>query len=138
MNQLNMFHEDIYSAISTDIQALGGNKKVGSQLWPEKSPDKAGELLANCLNRLRAEKLDPEQLLWIISQARKVVSSAALGYIAEQADYEKPKPIEPVDELARLQRDFINAAQAQSEMLAKIQHMTELGNLRAVHPVRGE
>lgn len=134
MDQLNMFFEDIYAALGTDIQALGGNKKVGSQLWPEKSPDKAGELLANCLNRTRPEKLDPEQVVYIITQARQIHSSAAIWHICEQSDYERPQPLEPIDEMAKLQREFIQAAKAQAVMLEKIQHMSALGNLREVKP----
>jgi hypothetical protein len=36
--------------------------------------------------------------------------------------------------MAKLQREFIQAAKAQAVMLEKIQHMSALGNLREVKP----
>ncbi|MFK5950901.1 MAG: hypothetical protein QM500_19285, partial [Methylococcales bacterium] len=82
MEQLALYHEDIYEAIRTAIQALGGAKKVGSSLWPDKSPDKAGELLNNCLNVTRNEKLDPEQVLFISRESRKIGCHAIAEYYA--------------------------------------------------------
>lgn len=69
MQQDSLFHEDIYDALGTDIKHIGGAKKVGVMLWPEKSADKAGENLNNCLNRTRPEKLDPEQIMFIVREA---------------------------------------------------------------------
>lgn len=110
MTQQTLWHEDVYDALTTDIRALQGNKVVGSSLWPEKSPDKAGEHLANCLNRSRAEKLDAEQIVYIISKAREVSSFATMYFIADAANFTHPEPLEPEDQIAKLQREYIEAA----------------------------
>ncbi len=57
MNQPMLWHEDIYEALGTDIQALGGRKKVGTLLWPEMTPQAAGDKLSRALNTEHAEKL---------------------------------------------------------------------------------
>lgn len=111
MEQLNLIHEDIYEAIRTAVQALGGAKKVGSTLWPDKSPDKAGELLNNCLNITRNEKLDPEQLLFLSREARKIGIHSIADYFASDCGYQFT-PIEPKDEMAELQRQYIEAAKS--------------------------
>jgi hypothetical protein len=126
VQQQSLFHEDIYEALATDIQSLGGKKTVGSLLWPEKSPDKAGELVANCLSRSRPEKLDPEQVIFIINRARQIKSAASINFIASTTDYETPRPIEPEDEMAKLQREFIQMAKVQQVALQKIEHMSQL------------
>lgn len=125
MMQAALWHEDIYEALGTDIQALGGNKKVGAMLWPEKSPDKAGEHLANCLNRTRHEKLDPEQVLFVIRKARGVGSYAAIWYMAEFGNFTRPEPIEPEDRKAKLQREYIEAAKEMRRIAEDIERVSE-------------
>ena len=120
-NQPMLWHEDIYEALSTDIQAMGGNKIVGSKFWPEKSPDKAGEHLANCLNRTRNEKLDPEQVIYIIKEARKVNSFSSIWFTADEGSFEKPQPIEPEDEVAKLQREFVEMGKAMQKIASQIE-----------------
>lgn len=127
MEQLPLYHEDIYEAIRTAIQALGGAKKVGSTLWPDKSPDKAGELLNNCLNVTRNEKLDPEQVLFLSREAKKIGCHSIADYYAGDCGY-KLIPIEPKDEMAELQRQFIEA----SKTIQKLSHQIEKTTLKAV------
>lgn len=109
MNQQPLFHEDIYEALRTDIGACGGSKKVGVALFPEKSADKAGELLNNCLNVTRPEKLSPEQMLLIKRLAKQHGSFATVLFECDDIGLTHPTPIEPEDQKAILQRDFINA-----------------------------
>lgn len=67
---------------------VGGNKVVGAQFFPEKPVDKAGEQVADCLNRSRPQKFDPEQVIWILHEARKKDCHAGMYYIAQECDYE--------------------------------------------------
>jgi len=126
MEQENLFHEDIYDVLRTCVQAMGGPKKVGASLWPELAADKAGNRLNDCLNTHRREQLNPEQVLWILFHARQVNCHAGMHFIADHCDYEKPKPIEPDNEYAQLQRDFIRAQKEMKVMMQKMEHMTEL------------
>jgi len=122
MEQLALYHEDIYEAIRTAVQALGGAKKVGSMLWPDKSPDKAGELLNNCLNTTRNEKLDPEQVVYLIAQSQKVGMHSIIDFIGSNCNY-KFSPIEPEDEKAELMKKFIQATQWQKEIAKKMESL---------------
>lgn len=120
MEQERLWHDDIFDATRTAIQRLGGFKIVGAKLWPEKSPDKAGELLANCLNRTRPEKLDLEQFLLILREARKVGCHVIASFICDDAGYAPPQPIEPRDEYAELQRAYINAVGKLEELAERM------------------
>lgn len=118
MNQGALFHEDIYSAYRTDVQAAGGFKAMGSKLKPSLKPDKAGEWLSQCLTADRPEKLSLEDQIFIKAEARKHNSFAALTFEMQELCMSMPTPIEPEDERARLQRDFI-AAVGQLETIKK-------------------
>lgn len=125
MNQVTLWHEDIYEALGTDVQAAGGNKTVGHVLWPEKSPCKAADHLSNCLNRTRNEKLDPEQVILVIGLARKAGASCTMNFICTAADFEQPVPVEPEDEMARLQRDTIEMGKTLQATLTRLEEISK-------------
>lgn len=123
MKQTELFHEDIFEALRTDIQALGGSKVVGAMLWPQLSPDKAGEKLANCLNRTRQEKFDPEEVLFIQREAARVGSLASLSFHADYVSIHRPVVIEPEDEKAQLQKDYIAAVEQISAIAKRLERI---------------
>ena len=98
-------------------------KKVGSALWPDKPLEKAAENLANCLNRCRPEKLDPEQVAFIIREARKQGCFHTLTFISQDAGFMLPQPVEPEDEKAQLQREFIGAAKLIERIGARLEQL---------------
>jgi hypothetical protein len=109
MDQPALFHETFAEALADCVRALGGNKTVGAMLWPEKTIDEARRLLLDSLNPDRPNKLAPEQVLLILREARKVNCHAAIAYINRECGYADPQPIEPEDERAALQREYIAA-----------------------------
>lgn len=115
MTQQPLFCEDIYEALRTIGQAYGGAKKMGALLWPDKPVDKAAELWSNCLNRTRAEKLDPEQVILVLKIGREIGCHAGMEFISKECNY-RYETIEPEDEQARLIREF-NAGAARLERL---------------------
>ena len=127
MEQTPLFFEDVYEAIKTDVMALGGAKAVGLILWPEKK-EKAGDYLNTCLNRARPEKLDPEQVELIIKLAKEAGSYATRYFQCDNTGFTRPTPIEPEDERAKLERDFIEAV----KHLDGIKKQLEKNTLRAV------
>lgn len=106
-----LWHEDILDALKADVMALGGPKEFGHVLWPEKSVMAARSLLLDCLNPDRNQRLTPEQVALVIREARNVGSFCTIGYICQDANLTIPQPIEPEDERARLQKEFIKAVE---------------------------
>lgn len=120
MSQLELIHESIRDAIRSAIQALGGVKKVASQLRPAWEPDRAQKWLSNALDEHRPEKLELEDVVWVLRSAKHVGYHAAMGYFAAECEYQAT-PVEPEDELARLQREYIAAVKQLSLLTPKIE-----------------
>ena len=121
MNQQSLFHETLTEALQDCIRALGGAKAVGHAMRPEKSIDDARRWLLDTLNPDRAEKLAPDQVLWILKESRKVGCHAAMAYIARECGYADPQPIEPEDERATLQREYIAAVKTLSAIQTRLE-----------------
>lgn len=130
MSTPSLFHESLSEALSDCINACGGKKMIGAKLWPEKDPDTAGKLLADCLNEAKREKLSPEQVLLILRLARAKGCHIGMHYIARELGYADPQPIEPEDERAQLQREFIDASRKMQKIADRIEALS--APLRAV------
>jgi hypothetical protein len=126
-----LFHESLADALRECIAVCGGTKAVGAKLWPEKDPDHAGRHLADCLNDAKREKLAPEQVLLVMRMARGRGCHAGMVYLSRELGYTDPQPVEPEDEKAKLQRDYIEAARAMSKMAARIEALEARPGLRA-------
>ena len=122
--QEELFHEDFNAALGHVISALGGNKKVGTDLWPSLSPDAAGKKVSNCLNPDHAQNFHPQDILWILKKAKEAGIHSAMAYIASECGYNMPQPIEPLDEAAQLQKEFINAVQIQERLLRRFEKLS--------------
>lgn len=131
--QQALFHEDALDALRTCVQALGGFKRVGSQMRPDKTIEQASRWLQDCLNPSEREKLDVDQLLWILREARKIGCHAAMHFIARDTGYSDPSPLEPEDERAKLQREFITAAKGFQALVTRMERAgLDLPTLRSV------
>jgi len=125
MEQEPLFYEDIYDAMRHAVQRLGGAKRVGSQIWPDKSADKAGEYLLACLNRDRAEKLSVEQFLWLRREARRIGCHTIAAFENQDGGYAPPQPIEPADEAAELMRLFVESVKKQEQISNRLALLTQ-------------
>jgi len=123
--QPKLFHETLNDALVELVGALGGAKKVGAAIRPEKTVDEAARWVRDCLNADRRERFEPEHVLWLMREGRKANCHAAMDFIADSAGYEC-KPVDPVEEAANLQRQFIESVKVQRRMLDR------LGELGAV------
>lgn len=128
MSQEALFYETFNDALDSVVKACGGAKAVGSKLWPEKTADAAHRLLLACLNEDRVEKLGPEHVLMILRMGRERGAHAAINFLSRESGYADPAPIEPEDEKARLQREFI---EAQREMSKIAERMERFGFIRS-------
>lgn len=123
MDQEPLFFEDIYDALRHAVHRLGGAKIVGASLFPEKMPDKAAEYLLACLNRDRAEKLSMEHFLWIRREARKVGCHVIAAFENQDSGYAPPQPVEPQDEVAELQRQFMANVQSSGRIAQRMEQL---------------
>lgn len=120
MTQPALFVESITDALREVVRACGGPKVVGCKLWPEKTPDAAGRTLSDCLNDARAEKLSPDQVLLLARMGRERGCHAVLAFLAAECGYAPPTPVEPEDERAALQREYIEATKVLAHLAARI------------------
>lgn len=118
-----MFFDDLEDALREVVRHAGGPKCVGAKLWPEVDPDKAARRLMDCLNDTRREILSPAQAMLLLRIGRQVGCHAAMNYLARECGYADPSPIEPEDEVARLQREFVEATKALGALADRIEHV---------------
>lgn len=129
MNQTTLFAEDIHDALRDVVRALGGNKEVGHRLRPELPSNEAGTWLKDCLNPERRERLNPEQVLWLLREGRRVGCHSAINFVCDECGYSRATPIEPIDEAAELQR---RAEILVKELGAITKRLERVGGLRSV------
>lgn len=121
--QLPMFYESYEDAIRDTITGLGGMKVVGNMLWPALPVDDAGRRLAHCLNSEKREKLSPGELQLIRRAARKQGIHILAFYECRDAGYAEPAPVNPADEAAQLQKDFIAAVERLDDIKNRVAEM---------------
>lgn len=121
--QQPLFLEDLDEAIRQTIHGLGGMKKVGHALRPEMSAVDAGKWLANCLNEDKRDRLSPAQLAYIRRAARVEGVHILAAYEAQDAGYAPPVPIEPEDERALLQREFVQASKGFLSLVSRMERV---------------
>ena len=120
-DQIPLFVEDYNEAIRAAVQALGGFKRVGSELKPDLAADAAGRWLSDALNPDKREVLPPSALAWLRRKAREQGVHVIAAFEAQDAGYAPPVPIEPEDERAALMRDFVNASKHLSGIVQLLQ-----------------
>ncbi len=125
-----LFYESINDVLREVVQALGGAKKVGAMMRPQKLIDEAGRWVSDCLNPDRREKFDPEEVQFLLREARKIGMHSAINYICGDAGYSNPQPVEPEDEKARLMREFIEATKQATRNIERMEALSHVG-LRA-------
>lgn len=124
--------ESLNQALVECVKAAGGSATVGPKLWPEKTREAAQRTLLDCLSEDRPAKLSPEQVLLILRLAREKGFHDGMNFIAADLGYGTPVPIEPKDEVAELQRQFIEAVAEQKRNTDRIEKVAARLGLRAV------
>jgi len=127
--QSQLFHDTIFDAIGADIAACGGFKAVAGKLWPAENVVTAATKLRNAINPEQAQKLCPEEVLTIKHLACEAGSFATIQYEAQALSY-RVEWVQPEDEQARLQREFITTAERMESLLKAIK--TNETRLKAV------
>lgn len=136
MQQEPLFYEDLNDAIRATVQALGGVKKVGHELWPTLGVEGAGSKLRDCLNPERRQDLDPMDLLAIMKMGRAHGVHTLAAFICGEAGYSAPIPVDPEDERAELQRQVIAAADQFKSLIGRLERVSLQGSIVPVSRVR--
>ena len=128
--QMSLMHESLNDALREVVQVAGGPKKVGADMFPEKTPDEAAGRIRDCLNPDRREVFSPDQVMYLLRLGRRVGCHSAMAYLSHEAGYADPLPVEPEDEVARLQREYVEATKALLAMASKIDGLQQTAQLR--------
>lgn len=102
--QLNLVHEDIFEALKSLVAAMGGAKKVGPRLYPQKTESAARQQLHDCLNTDRDHELGVQRLFTLLKWGREAGAHIALYWLCDELGYTRPQPIEPEDQAAEILR----------------------------------
>lgn len=122
MQQESLFHERIEDAIAAVADGIG-RKRLACELWPDKAERDAHNLFDACLNPERRERFSPSQLMFVAKKGRAAGLHAIVQYMARELGYTDPQPIEPEDERAKLQREFIASTRTLARMAERIEQL---------------
>lgn len=114
-------NETLNDALIECVKAAGGSKQVAHRLWPEKTMESAQRHLLNCLNEDKAERLTPDHVLMVLKLAREKGHHGGVTFITSYLGYTTPSPVEPHDETAELQRQYIEAARGMAKIAERIE-----------------
>lgn len=123
MMQDALFHETVADALRAIVERAGGAKAIGCRLRPSKAPDEAGRWVLDCLNANRAERFGPDDVVHLLRIGHEIGFHGAMAYIAQECGY-RAEPVEPQDEQAKLQREFIESVKAQAKILARMERLS--------------
>lgn len=119
--QMALIHETLTDAMREAVQAIGGNKKLGAVMYPDLPVEQAAGRVRDCLNTDRREIFSPEQLVLIARLAKAAGNHSIVEYLAIELGYLKPVPVDPENEIARLQREFVEATKSLHHMASRIE-----------------
>ncbi len=117
---LNLSVETLNDALIEVVKVLGGSKKVGLLMRPEKDAEEAGRWIRDCLNPGRREHLDHEQIMWLLREGRRHDCHVAMHYLASACGYAAPAPVAPTDEASELKRAFIESVRMQAQLVDRL------------------
>lgn len=127
-----LFYDDDLDALRAQVQALGGYKVVGVKLWPDKTPDAAARLMADCCNVNRNERLSPSQLLLVMRLGREAGVHILPEYFMGEAGYTRPAPVDPKDEAAQLLQRFEDCMEQAGALATRMERLRAFNGLKAV------
>ncbi len=124
------FFDSPEDALKSVIQQLGGAKRVGQLIWPDKSVDAASRTLLDCLNSSRSEKLELTQIIQIFSLAKEQGYHAAFEWFSNQAGYDS-HPITKAEKVDRLTSVIENSTKELSTALAHLERIQRNEKVKA-------
>lgn len=117
--QIPLIVDSLNDAIRDTVRALGV-KEIAKELWPAKGTDAAARYLNDCLNPDREQKLSGEEILHIARRARESGIYTITAFFNAATGFAPPVPIDPLDERAELQREFIESTKRLERLAARV------------------
>lgn len=114
----------IHEAIAQSVDAAGGTSVVGPHLWPDKDRKSAERLMRACLDPARRERVNPEQMLEVFKLARAKGCTVGIDCLLSEIGCERAHFLTPEQDLADLQRAYIDTVKTQSELADRIEIAT--------------
>lgn len=128
--QLRM-NETIEDAIKDDVTSIGGPKQAAHHFFPDKTPDQGAAYIRAWSLPDRSERPEPSQLFLLIELARAKVGVSECARFMEQRLNCRMEWLNPEDEKARLQREFITAVEHLNTIQRRIEQNEQRPSLRA-------
>lgn len=122
MLQESLWYDTPEDAMRALVDRLGGFKRVGAELWPEKPVQDAGRLLAKCLDADRPEKLSLEQTFFLLRKGRDDDCHTLMQWIGQELGY-RVEPISKETERDKLQREYIAAVQTLGKISTRMERV---------------
>lgn len=119
MQQQPLIIDSLNDAIRDTARTIGP-KRIAKELWPTKGEEEAARYLNDCLNPERAQKLSGEEIVLIARRGREIGCYYITAYFCAATGFAPPIPLDPEDEKAELQRQFIEYAKRMEALAAKI------------------
>ncbi|WP_293373590.1 hypothetical protein [Nevskia sp.] len=126
MTQNHLWIETWADAVRALIEACGGPKRVGCELRPDLPADDAGEWLLKTLKSNRREVMSAPQLLTLLAIGRRHNCDLLMAFVADQAGYHEPKPIDLANETARVTEHMSQVMAQMSREMERLQRLQEL------------
>jgi len=120
--QSALFHERIEDAIDEVVRQCGGRKKLACEMWPDKPPREAHNLMDACLNPERRERFSPSQMIYIARRGSEAGCHALMNYFASECGYEV-KPITKAEEVDRLTSVVEQSTKTLASALATLERL---------------
>lgn len=125
--EIGLDYEDELDAAREAVRHAGGPKKVGPQMFPDKSVDAAARYLMDALNPARAERLTPSQVLMLMRMSREAGFHGFAIWWMRQAGYQAPVPIAPVSEAAVLTAQISLLVPKLQDLMEQAQRLQQAG-----------
>lgn len=121
--QIDMpFFDSPEDALKAIIQQLGGIKRVGPLLFPDKSVDAAARYLLDCVNHDRQEKLALTQIMMLLRLAHEAGYHTAYAWLSGEIGYDI-KPITRAEEVDRLTSVVEQSTKTLASALATLERL---------------
>lgn len=122
-----LMFEDELDAAREAVRYLGGAKRVGELLYPEKQPEAAARYLLDALNPARSERLSPGQLVLLMRKSREAGFDGLTAYMLNAAGYAPPVPLDPTTEATKVARELDRTMDRAEALVSQLQRLKAAG-----------